>query len=504
MIQGYATPKGTESYARNHESLVYHDLAGTGSLVSQAGFGCYRAAVGVPAHEAALRKALLEGVNLIDTSSNYGDGRSEILVGDVLERLILSEQINRESVVVVSKVGYLQGHNYELSQTRKRQGSPFKQLVLYGEGLEHCIHPEFLEDQLARSLERLKLATLDCYLLHNPEYYLGWAKNTGLSLTKSRREYYDRIRFAFEHLEREVESGRIRSYGISSNTFPASTDDPEFTSLEKVWKIAESLSEKHHFRVIQLPMNLFETGGVTEGNQASGQSVVQFARDKKIGVLINRPLNALHAGRLIRLAEVEPVAAVSDQNISQQIDDLIISEDSLKLRVLPELDLEPSTQAQISELINVGATLKHHWRNFGTYERWQELQAHYFLPRFHGAIQFLSQKGALPEALSSKFKSHQKKFEAAFGSITTVYQKEAAEKSGQIRNKVASVDKDWGEAGSLSQLAVRSLRSIPGVSCVLVGMRRETYVEDVLEELGRPVDLRDRSESWRKLQRIRI
>ena len=238
--------------------------------------------------------------------------------------------------------------------------------------------------------------------------------------------------------------------------------------------------------------------------RARASSVVQFAQDKKLGVILNRPLNAIHAGRLIRLAEVEPVAAASDQHISQQIDDLIMSEDSLKLRVLPELDLEPSIQAQISELINVGETLKHHWRDFGTYERWQELQAHYFLPRFYGVIQFLSQRGALPEEMSSRFKSHQKKVEAAFGGITTVYQKEAAEKSAQIRNKVTSVDKDWGEAESLSQLAVRALRSTPGVSSVLVGMRRETYVEDVLEELGRPVDLRDRTESWRKLQGIRL
>jgi len=113
---------------------------------------------------------------LIDTSANYADGGSETLVGQVLGKLIDSGELARDEVVVVSKVGYLQGQNYALSPERKQQGRPFPELVEYGEGLEHCIHPDFLRDQLNRSLERLNLETLDFYLLHNPEYYLEWAR----------------------------------------------------------------------------------------------------------------------------------------------------------------------------------------------------------------------------------------------------------------------------------------------------------------------------------------
>ncbi|MGD8876794.1 MAG: aldo/keto reductase, partial [Syntrophobacterales bacterium] len=264
MLDGFATPEGTEFYAQEHSSLHYGELDQSGLLVSQAGFGCYRVDATVTEHREALRRALLAGANLIDTSSNYADGGSEALVGAVLDDLASSGDISRESVVVVSKVGYLQGQNYELSQERKRRGSPFKELVLYADGLEHCIHPEFLEDQLTRSLERLRLSCLDFYLLHNPEYYLSWASKTGFLLEEARREYYSRIRRAFEHLEQEVERGRIRFYGISSNTFPSPATDPEFTSLARVWEMAESFSSEHHFRLIQLPMNLFETGGVTE------------------------------------------------------------------------------------------------------------------------------------------------------------------------------------------------------------------------------------------------
>jgi len=476
----------------------------TGVLVSQAGFGCYRVDSGVPPHEKALRKALLGGINLVDTSSNYGDGGSEALVGAVLKDLISSGGLARESVVVVSKVGYLQGQNYQLSQERKRKGNPFKELVLYAEGLEHCIHPQFIQDQLSRTLERLGLVTLDFYLLHNPEYYLSWASKTGVSQDEARETYYARIGRAFSHLETEVERGRIRSYGISSNTFPSPATDPEFTSLERVWEIAESISRQHHFRIIQLPMNLMETGGVTEENQANDRCVLRVARGNNLGVLINRPLNAIVGSRLFRLVDVEAMPAASPEAVSAALGDLIRSEDVLKQRILPGLNLTSSLQTQVVEHVSIGETLWHHWRNFGTYERCQELESGYFLPRVLGVIQFLSQERGLTEEVSIWIESHQGKLEETFRTVASTYQHAAAEKSAQIRALVSSVDEDWAEARCLSQIALRALRSTWGITSVLVGMRREAYVMDVLEELGRPVEQKDRTESWDRLRSISV
>ena len=69
----------------------------------------------------------------------------------------------------------------------------------------------------------------------------------------------------------------------------------------------------------------------------------------------------------------------------------------------------------------------------------------------------------------------------------------------RIRRAVAAAGPDWAEEGTLSQKAVRAVRSTPGVSCVLVGMRREAYVADVLAELRRPIKQDGQLESWRKL-----
>jgi aryl-alcohol dehydrogenase-like predicted oxidoreductase len=301
-----------------------------------------------------------------------------------------------------------------------------------------------------------------------------------------------------------VERGRISFYGISSNTFPSSAVDPEFTSLERVWEIAESLSSKHHFRLIQLPMNLLETGGVTETNQSNGQSVVQFARDKKLGVLINRPLNAIIDNRLIRLAEVQAARAASTEEISQRMDDLIHSEELLKQKIFPELSLTPSLQAQVLEQVAIGGVLKQQWSNFGSYERWQELQSFYFAPRIRGVVQFLEQQESLTESVFPWIRSHQEILQAAFRAISSVYQEQAAENAARTKAKVSSADGDWAEAATLSQMALRALRSTLGITTVLVGMRQESYVDDVIEELGRSVSRRDRTESWRELQEMHL
>jgi len=504
LLKGFATHEGTRSHAEQNSSLDYGELNGTGLLASQAGFGCYRVDQTDPQHEKSLRKALLSGINLIDTSSNYGDGGAERLVGEVLEAMASSGEIARRSVIVVSKVGYLQGQNYQLSQERKRQGEPFKDLVLYADGLEHCIHPEFIDDQLTRSLERLKLDTLDFYLLHNPEYYLSWASKTGVPLDEARQEYYSRIGQAFKHLEVEVKKGRIRFYGISSNTFPSPAADPEFSSLSQVWEIARSLSSAHHFRIIQFPMNLLETGAITEKNQTKEQSLLEFARHKNLGVLINRPLNAITYNKLLRLAEVKATVRASDREVTELIDGLIYSEEMLKNTILPQIGLPSTTQSQVMEQLAAGAALKGHWKSFGSYERWQELREYYFLPRVKGVFQFLQQQGNLTEEIFSWVNSHQEKLEVLLEAVASTYRGEAAKRCGGIKNQLSSVDSDWSESATLSQMAIRALRSTAGISTVLVGMRRETYVKDVVEELARPVEKKERKESWNELEQMKF
>ena len=499
VITGHATEAATKNYMQKHRAIAHNKIGTTMLSVGQAGFGCYRVSAGVAHHERALGMALCEGVNLIDTSANYADGGSETLVGQVLEKLIDSGDLAREEVVVVSKVGYLQGQNYALSRERKQQGRPFPQLVEYGEGLEHCIHPEFLRDQLNRSLERLNLATLDFYLLHNPEYYLEWAQQEGHPLEAARAEYYRRIKTAFEYLEEEVTQGRIRYYGISSNTFPAAADQSDFTCLETIWNIADSLDLQHHFRLVQLPFNLMEPGAVLEKNQPNGDSILEFARQKKLGILVNRPLNGFYNNQLVRLAEVPVFEIQPKDEIVRKIQFLSKSEKSLWMKILPTLNVPPGLGVRIKEQMAIGDTLKHHWLNLGSYEHWCQIKTGNLQPRIQGVLDFLKPYANQNEDLSNWMASHRKKIEDAFEAVASIYAEAAAHRVDRIRRAVAGADREWAKEATLSQKALRAIRSTSGISCTLVGMRRAEYVSDVLTELKRPVNQDPRFESWQKL-----
>src|SRR5262249_31402840 len=99
--------------------------------------------------------------------------------------------------------------------------------------------------------------------------------------------------------------GKIRWYGVSSNSYPLPGAAPAHTSVARTLAAAEAVSANHHFRVVQLPLNLYESGAALESNH-DGKTVLQFCCEKGIGVLANRPLNAYHENRLVRLADFLP------------------------------------------------------------------------------------------------------------------------------------------------------------------------------------------------------
>jgi aryl-alcohol dehydrogenase-like predicted oxidoreductase len=482
-----------------HPRVAAAELGRTGLHVSQAGFGGYRISAGVAEHAAALQHALVSGIDLIDTSANYADGGSEELVGQVLAHMVDSGELRRDAVVVVSKAGYLQGKNYTLSQERKRLGRPFAELVPYADGLEHCIHPEFLEDQLTRALERLRLETIDVYLLHNPEYYLGWAAHNGMDLPAAQIEYDRRIANAFRHLETEVARGRIRWYGISSNTFPSPASDPQFTCLERVWEMAESIGPEHHFGVVQLPMNLYEDGAVLLANQPCGMTALEFARQKNLGVLINRPLNAFTENRLLRLADVDAAERLPSEEIEKRIETLEGAEQAFARGILPEMELDSGLAARVQAQFISADAIRRAWGSLSGHEHWRQVREEYLLPRIRGVLEFLETRLPGTDAAAAWKDAYLAALDSALQAVDGFYAESAAEKAKTITAALAAADPDWGGDALLSQLAVRALRSTPGISCVLVGMRRTPYVDDILAELATPVARKDRRASWRKL-----
>jgi aryl-alcohol dehydrogenase-like predicted oxidoreductase len=497
-IPGSANPEGTARYVARIVSQSRHDghiehgyvrFGNSGLTTSRLGFGTYRVDTKEPEHQAALKKALREGVNLIDTSTNYMDGDSERLVGSVLRELIKNGELTREEVVVVSKIGYVQGHNLKQAETREQSGSPYPDMVKYGEGIWHCIHPEFLADQLTLSLDRLGLATLDVCLLHNPEYFLSEAvQHEETALSVARDTFYRRIEQAFTFFESQVTAGKISYYGVSSNTVTAHPSDAEATSLSRMCDAARAAAAsqgiaRHHFAVLQCPMNLYEAGALLTPNTGTDQreTVLEVAQREGIAVLVNRPLNAMPTkrGSVFRLADF-PLEG-NPVDFDRQCRVVAALEEEYRKAIAPTVPHSGQGIAPV-DFFTWAVELARVRPQIQGLEHWEQIEHQMIAPHINQVMQALSRH--FTGAAAEQWDSWRDRYVPELITLLGGLRREATERS---RTRTASVSAglhhllpDARRRESLSRKALWVLTSTPGVTAVLNGMRSQAYVEDSL------------------------
>jgi len=491
MIKSRALAENTKDFAEKFPALLYKPLGKTGFTVSACGFGAYRVDYRVKEHFDSLEHAINSGINLVDTSANYSDGGSEILIGNVIGDMIKQGKILREEIVIVSKGGYLQGKNLEAAQKMKEDGVGYKEITEYAEKIWHCIHPDFLKDQITLSLERLKLETIDVYLLHNPEYFLDSPLAKDLELDELRHEYYKRIKRAFAYLEEEVKAGRISYYGISSNSFVKSSDDPVFTSLKSCVDAANEISEDNNFYVIELPLNLYEKGALLNKNQVGDSfNVLDYAYESELGVLVNRPLNALGADGLTRLADFpinEELSQLDENQIIAEINLLDLMEDEFLKDYIEILNLTEENKKAVNYFLKAGQLLKENWKSFGSIESFNDVKKQFLIPRVNFALTTLVTSPNLTDEMKDKLDKIARQtnklmsiMDSIYGLMANINLKELHVK---LNTAVDSTEADSFMELSLSQKAVLFINSLKEVSCTLVGMRQNKYVDDVVGAL---------------------
>ena len=501
-LEGRASVEGTARYAArvvNAPRAVgqfehgFTRLGRTALTGSRLGFGCYRVDATDPEHAKALSTALISGVNVIDTSTNYMDGESERLVGSVLRSLVTNQDLARDEVAVVSKIGYVQGHNLKEAEARERAGRGYPEMVKYGEGLWHCIHPQFLADQLDASLDRLGLSALDVCLLHNPEYMLSHAaQQVEGGLETQRERFYQRIEQAFSYLETQVAAGRISWYGVSSNSVGRDAGDPEATSLSDFLAVATRAaaacgSPQHHFAVLQCPMNLFESDVWGRPNTAPGHeaTVLNHAQQEDLAVLVNRPLNAMPTARsgMLRLADVSLEGDAGDLNESLRA--LANLEDEYRAKLAPLIP--HGTQGlHPKDFFNWAVELASVQGRLHGMEHWEQIEHQMIAPHLNQVLQ------AIPRVLqgpaAEQWEAWRDRYITRLLASLSILRREAAEKSRiRAQQVAAAIDPLLPESRrreSLSRKALWVLISTPGVTCVLNGMRTLHYVEDSTAVLG--------------------
>ncbi len=399
----------------------------------------------------------------------------------------------RSEIVIVSKVGYVQGGNLRLVRERAEAGDGFEDVVRYMEGCWHCIHPDWIADQLARSLNRLQVSCIDVYLLHNPEYHLLHASRTrqDVPVEQRRDAFYAHLERAFEDLEGHVAAGRITAYGVSSNTFVVSPGRDDATSLSRMLAIAERVGgPNHHFAVAQAPMNLLEIGAAVIRNNGADleRTFLQQARQGGVTVLVNRPLNALRAGSLIRLADFDTrgsgVRPARLLNRAKKLE----AEFAEGLGKALDLTNEDGTH----EVFRYAERLAEHAASTDDAVAWDEYVQHSFGPEISQVVNQID--GALTGPMKAAWQIWLERYVNSLGELVEGLRARCARSSQRRSDKISrKLNPRIPKAvatGTLSSKAVAALLAVDGVDCVLAGMRQTGYVADLMTVLNQePFDL---------------
>lgn len=224
-------------------------LGTTGYEVSEVGFGGWglggTAWRGVDDREMrrALREAVDLGVTFVDTALEYGDGRSESLIGDVLRR-----EIRDQRVIVATKIPPLDG-------------------VWPGDGktpLSQVFPPRHLSACTERSLRHLGLDALALQQLH--VWHDGWLGDPSWGAV-------------YERMSRLKEEGKVLHWGISINDHAPQTalralEDPLLETAQVIYNIYDRSAEQALFDLARSkPLGViarvpFDEGALTGGVRA--------------------------------------------------------------------------------------------------------------------------------------------------------------------------------------------------------------------------------------------
>jgi len=274
-FDGWATLDGTARYRERFREVAAegHFRKTQDIWLSSIGVGTYLGNADDETdtrYTKAVARAVELGANVIDTAANYRFQRSERSIGAALRELN-ERGFARNEIVVCTKGGYLPFDGGPPRDVRQYVEDTFVKpgIASFADiaAGAHCMTPRYLESQLSQSLANMNLSCVDVYYVHNPESQLA---------AVSAEEFWQRLRAAFEFLEESVVNRKLRNYGVATwDGFRAEPDASEYHSLERMVEIAKEVGgEKHHFRFIQLPLNLAMPEALFFQNQKLGDAYV--------------------------------------------------------------------------------------------------------------------------------------------------------------------------------------------------------------------------------------
>ncbi len=233
------------------------------------------------------------GGTVFDTAANYRGGRSERALGAAFKAF------PRGDFFVSTKAGYI-----PMPEAADPDEGPraWFHRVFEGPGILspddlvdgcHALTPKYLGYQLDVSRTALGLETLDLFHLHNPEQQL-----THLGP----EAFYAMIGRAFEACEGFVAAGKIRAYGVATwNGFRVPPGQEGHLDLSRLLAAATSVGgRQHHFRWIQLPLNLAMPEAFLAPTQVlDGTAMTPLAAAQACGLSVQTSASIMQA-RILR------------------------------------------------------------------------------------------------------------------------------------------------------------------------------------------------------------
>eukprot|EP01025_Chloroclados_australasicus_P034164 TRINITY_DN3499_c0_g1_i1.p1 TRINITY_DN3499_c0_g1~~TRINITY_DN3499_c0_g1_i1.p1 ORF type:complete len:474 (+),score=28.71 TRINITY_DN3499_c0_g1_i1:84-1505(+) len=245
----------------------------------------------------AIIKAVSSGINVIDTASNYRNGRAEKSVGDALYSLLNDDSkygFTREMLFISTKAGFIAD---DLSKQLIKDGEIQKEDLVGG---MNCIHPKCIRSSLERSLSAMRIKTVDLLYLHNA---------AEMQLPEIRKHaFMKKLKTAFLTLEELRKENKIRAYGLATWTcFRVPPQSNQHLSLQTVVDLAKEVGGVNHgFRYIQVPINIGMPEAWKERWQIMANqtysNLLWVAAQNNVGVFTSGPLGE---GSLIKDQTIE-------------------------------------------------------------------------------------------------------------------------------------------------------------------------------------------------------
>lgn len=200
-------------------------------------------------YQGAIEYAIKNRIYTIDGAINYRGMCSEKDEGAVIRKLIERGEIRREDIFVTSKAGLLYGDVKEgmnpkkyLDMVLSQSGITMEDFAEY-EGLYQTLNSKFYEIALNKSLSNLGLESLDVHYIHIPEITRKSAKE---------KDFYEQMFKLFTWYEKQVENGKIKSYGLALEFMAEEPENEEWhMELERLKQLSDEAGRgEGHLRYV--------------------------------------------------------------------------------------------------------------------------------------------------------------------------------------------------------------------------------------------------------------